>query len=150
MTSLRTSRFFYPQLLPVGTGGGGEDSVGSEVKDAVKDYKETREGIRKTRQQEPGSDEWWAAVLQTREANSDHMAKEQREDLPDFRRNSDCKREMRSRCRSSGYESEDATGIVPGTRTPTRTSTEESDDHRTTSHGPCYELASTSLLRPHS
>jgi hypothetical protein len=33
-----------------------------------------------------GTDEWWAAVGQTRHANDDHMSEEEREGLSDFRR----------------------------------------------------------------
>jgi hypothetical protein len=111
-------RFFYPRLLAVGTGVGGENSVGSEVKDAIKDHNEIREGIRQARQHEPGSEKWWAAVLKTRKANSDHMAEEEREDLPDFRRNSDLQTRHEIALQFISYESEHAAGIAAKDKDP--------------------------------
>ena len=84
-------KFFYPALLRMGTGAGGEDSAASETKDAIKDHNEIRDGVREAARQEIGSDQWWSAVSKTREANSDHMAEEERADLADFRRHVDLK-----------------------------------------------------------
>jgi hypothetical protein len=78
-------RFFYPELLKVGTGAADADSVGEEVEDAVKDHNEIREAVRKASRLEAGSDAWWDAVTEARIANDDHMAEEERQDLPDFR-----------------------------------------------------------------
>jgi len=78
-------RFFYPELLKVGTGAADADSVEEEVEDAVKDHNEIREAVRKASAAETGSDAWWAAVTEARIANDDHMAEEERQDLPDFR-----------------------------------------------------------------
>lgn len=77
-------QFFYPRLLALRRGEEGD--VESEVKDAIKDHNQIRDGIRKADEQEVGSDAWWDAVRATREANSDHMAEEERDDLRDFRR----------------------------------------------------------------
>ncbi|MEO3937214.1 hemerythrin domain-containing protein [Dermatophilaceae bacterium Soc4.6] len=79
-------RFFYPELLARGEGGGDADSVEEETTDAVKDHNEIRDGIRSVAAAPTGSDEWWAAVTETNVANSDHMAEEERQDLTDFRR----------------------------------------------------------------
>jgi hypothetical protein len=79
-------KFFYPELVHLGTGGGDADSVDEEVEDAVKDHNEIRDAIRKARDLEPGADDWFAAVLDANVANSDHMAEEERQDLTDFRR----------------------------------------------------------------
>ncbi len=78
-------RFFYPELVKLGTGGGDAESVDEEVIDAVKDHNEIREAIRKARGTDPGSDTWFDAVLEANVANSDHMAEEERQDLTDFR-----------------------------------------------------------------
>jgi Hemerythrin HHE cation binding domain len=77
---------FYPVLLKIGTGAGGE-SLEEEVLDVIKDHNQIRDAIREADAQETGSDAWWAAVEKTNRANSDHMAEEEREDLTDFRRN---------------------------------------------------------------
>ncbi len=33
-----------------------------------------------------GSDEWWAGIQDTRDANDEHLAEEERDDVPDLRR----------------------------------------------------------------
>ena len=76
---------FYSHLLKIGTGAGGKDSAASEVFDVIKDHNEIRDAASETGRHEVGSDGWWRAVLTAREANSDHMAQEEREDLADFR-----------------------------------------------------------------
>jgi hypothetical protein len=80
-------KFFYPRLLEIGTGQAGESDSDAETKDAIKDHNEIRDAVRKAADAEPGSDDWWKAVTDARIANGDHMAEEEREDLPDFRRN---------------------------------------------------------------
>jgi Hemerythrin HHE cation binding domain len=82
-------KFFYPHLLRVGSGAADADSVDEEVEDAVKDHNEIRDAIRKVAQCEVGSEDWWNAVIDAREANSDHMAEEERQDLADFRQHAD-------------------------------------------------------------
>jgi hypothetical protein len=105
-------RLFYPRLLAIGTRGGGPDSVDSEVKDAIKDHNEIRAGIRKARQRKPGTNEWWAAVLETRKANGDHMAEEERDDLPDFCRRADLQTRHEIALQFITYESQHAAGIA--------------------------------------
>ncbi len=78
-------RFFYPELLRIGKGAGDADDVEEETEDAIQDHNEIREGVRAARSAEVGTDEWWEAVTAANIANSDHMAEEERQDLPDFR-----------------------------------------------------------------
>ena len=79
-------RLFYPRLLRADEGAGGADSATEETKDAIRDHDDIRDGIRRARRHDVGSSEWWQAVRDTRIANSDHMAEEEREALADFRR----------------------------------------------------------------
>lgn len=79
-------RLFYPRLLSVGEGAGDADSASGEAKDAIRDHNDIRDGIRRAGQQSVGSRAWWQAVTDTRIANSDHMAEEERQALADFRR----------------------------------------------------------------
>jgi hypothetical protein len=72
---------FYPALLH--NVEGSED----ETKDAVGDHDEIRQGIRRAAAAKAGSDEWWAGIQDAREANDEHLAEEERDDLPDFLRN---------------------------------------------------------------
>jgi hypothetical protein len=71
---------FYPALLQ--NVDGSED----ETKDAIGDHDEIRQGIRRAAAAEVGSDEWWAGIQDAREANDEHLAEEERDDLPDFLR----------------------------------------------------------------
>ena len=71
---------FYPALLTKVEGS--ED----ETKDAVHDHDEIRQGIRRAAAAEAGSDEWWAGIQDARAANDEHLAEEERDDLPDFLR----------------------------------------------------------------
>ena len=82
-------KFFYPRLLQVGTGGGDAESAEAETKDAIKDHNEIRDAIAEAATHPVGSDAWWKAVRECDEANSDHMAEEEREDLVDVRRHAD-------------------------------------------------------------
>src|SRR5437588_6666324 len=75
-------KIFYPQLLK----RGGGDAEG-ETLDAIGDHNDIRDGVREANAAAPGSEQWWAAVGRTREANDDHMGEEEREGLSDFRRN---------------------------------------------------------------
>ena len=72
---------FYPALLK--RGDDGED----EAEDAVQDHNAIREGIAEAARHDVGSDGWWAGVGKARSENSDHIAEEEREALPDFRTN---------------------------------------------------------------
>jgi Hemerythrin HHE cation binding domain len=71
---------FYPALLQK------VDDSEDETKDAVHDHDEIRQGIRRAAAAEAGSDEWWAGIQDAREANDEHLAEEERDDLPDFLR----------------------------------------------------------------
>jgi hypothetical protein len=78
-------RYFYPELLKLGTGAADAESAEEEVEDAVKDHNEIREAVRKASGLDAGSDAWWEALTAARIANDDHMAEEERQDLTDFR-----------------------------------------------------------------
>jgi hypothetical protein len=71
---------FYPALLQHVEGS--ED----ETKDAINDHDEIRDGIRRAAAADVGSDEWWAGITDAREANDEHLAEEERDDIPDFLR----------------------------------------------------------------
>jgi Hemerythrin HHE cation binding domain len=71
---------FYPALLQK------VDDSEDETKDAVHDHDEIRQGIRRAAAAEVGSKEWWAGIDDAREANDEHLAEEERDDLPDFLR----------------------------------------------------------------
>jgi hypothetical protein len=73
-------RILYPHLL--GRGENAED----ETDDAIRDHNKIRDGITAANRHPVGSDEWWAGVWHARRENSEHLAEEEDEALPDFRR----------------------------------------------------------------
>jgi hypothetical protein len=75
---------FYPVLLRRGS-----DEAPEETDDAIGDHNEIRDAIRAAAAADPGSEEWWEAVLACRKANDDHLAEEERDVIPDFREHSD-------------------------------------------------------------
>jgi hypothetical protein len=109
---------FYPHLLKIGTGAGGEDSVEDEVIDVIKDHNEIRDAIAHSVGRAVGSDEWWAAVLETNIANSDHMAEEERTDLADFRLHAPLQLRHDIAVAFASFEAAHPTGIEPRDRDP--------------------------------
>ena len=74
-----------------------------------------------------GSDAWWAAVRDADEANSDHMAEEEREDLVDFRRHADLQTRHEIAVQFIVYENQHASrGITPRDKDPQEYVTENS------------------------
>ena len=111
-------RFIYPVLLELGKGpaelpgaSGDDDGPDEEVEDAIKDHNEIRDAVRATAEHEVGSEGWWAAVREAREANDDHMGEEERDDLPDFRRTADLQTRHDIAVRFLQFEGENASGI---------------------------------------
>ena len=112
-------KFFYPRLLKIGTGGGDADSAADETEDAIKDHNEIRDAIAEAAKHEVGSDAWWTAVRGADEANSDHMAEEEREDLVDFRRHADLQTRHDIAVQFIVYENQHASrGIAPKDKDP--------------------------------
>jgi hemerythrin HHE cation binding domain-containing protein len=78
-------RLFYPALLKLGKGSGADETPEAETKDAIHDHNEIRDAVAAVAKHAVGSDAWFDAVAGADEANSDHMAEEEREGLKDFR-----------------------------------------------------------------
>jgi hypothetical protein len=70
---------FYPQLLAQGV------KPEDETDDAIDDHNAIRDAVADAARHTPGSQQWWSAVTQDRQQNSDHMAEEERGALADFR-----------------------------------------------------------------
>ena len=69
---------FYPALLKKV-----DDSEG-DTEHAVKDHNEIREATRKVDDHEVGTDAWWEAFREAREATVDHLGEEENDVLPPF------------------------------------------------------------------
>ncbi|MDT4987201.1 MAG: hypothetical protein QOI74_1295 [Micromonosporaceae bacterium] len=77
-------RILYPYLLKTA-----DDHAEEETDDAIRDHNKIRDGIAAANQHPVGSDEWWAGVWAARRENSEHLAEEEDEVLPDFRGHAD-------------------------------------------------------------
>lgn len=70
----------YPHLTRRG------DEGEEETTDAIRDHNKIRDAIEEARRHLVGSPAWWDAVWTARRENSEHLAEEEDEALPDFRR----------------------------------------------------------------
>lgn len=82
-------QIFYPRLLEDGEGATDAADAEEETEDAITDHNDIRTGIEEAERHDPGSPGWWQGVATTREANSKHMAEEERQALADFRQHTD-------------------------------------------------------------
>jgi hypothetical protein len=73
---------FYPSLLKKGS-----DDAEEETDDAIGDHNKIRDAVAKAATFEVGSPDWFEAVGAARAENSEHLAEEEDEVLPDFRKN---------------------------------------------------------------
>jgi hypothetical protein len=103
---------FYPELLKLGRGADNE-SPDDETRDAIKDHNEIRDSAAKVDQQALGSPGWFDAVAAANEANSDHMAEEERQGLTDFRRNADIGLRHRLAVQFIRFEFDHLEGVKP-------------------------------------
>ena len=111
-------RFFYPTLLKIGTGAGDSSSAAAETTDAIKDHNDIRDTALAVDDHPIGSPEWLAAVDKANEANSDHMAEEERQGLADFRRNADLAMRHRLAVDFIAFATEHLTGVEPVNKNP--------------------------------
>lgn len=122
-------RFFYPELLKIGTGGADAESTDEEVEDAIHDHNEIRDAVRRADLAEPGSDAWWTAVVDANVHNSDHMGEEERQDLADFRQQASLEMRHALAVTFLRYEAQRwAEGITPQNKDPQDWVEDHADD----------------------
>jgi hypothetical protein len=73
-------RILYPRLLKTS-----ENAI-DETEDAIRDHNKIRDGIAEANRHPVDTEQWWAGVWNTRRENSEHLAEEEDEVLPDFRK----------------------------------------------------------------
>jgi hypothetical protein len=76
-------QILYPHLLKRSDDTG---SAEEETDDAIRDHNKIRDAIQAAAELKVGSDGWWKAVWEARTENSEHLAEEEDEVLPDFRK----------------------------------------------------------------
>lgn len=111
-------RYWYPDLLRLGTGGADSGGPADQIEDAVKDHNKLRDAIRRVAQAETGSDEWWTAVIDANVANSEHMGEEERQDLADFRQQASLELRHEIGLRFYRFQALHADGIEPTDKDP--------------------------------
>jgi hypothetical protein len=111
-------RFFYPQLMQIGTGANDAASVAGESKDAIKDHNEIRDTASAVEKQDVGSPAWFDAVGKCNKANGDHMAEEERQGLTDFRRHASLQQRHDLGVRFASFEAAHLTGVKPVDKDP--------------------------------
>jgi hypothetical protein len=111
-------RYFYPQLMQVGTGANDADSVGGESKDAIKDHNDIRDTAAAVGKEKVGSDAWIAAVGKCNKAIGDHMAEEERQGLTDFRRHASLQERHDLGVKFVAFEANHLTGVKPVDKDP--------------------------------
>jgi hypothetical protein len=111
-------RFFYPQLMQIGTGANDAASVAGESKDAIKDHNEIRDTAAAVEKQDVGSAAWFDAVGKCNKANGDHMAEEERQGLTDFRRHASLQQRHDLGVRFASFEAAHLTGVKPVDKDP--------------------------------
>ncbi len=105
-------KYFYPELLRLGTGGADAESVDMEVGDAVKDHNQIRQAVRAADEHKTGSEKWWTAVVDANVHNSDHMGEEERQDLADFRQQASLELRHEIALKFIRYQSQKAAGGI--------------------------------------
>ncbi len=110
-------QLFYPELLRVGKD---VDSINAEDEtvDAIADHNDIRDAVTAVAGHEVGSDGWYDALAQANEANSDHMAEEEREGLTDFRRHAGLQLRHDLAVAFIAFEATHFAGITPVDKDP--------------------------------
>lgn len=121
-------RFFYPDLLAIGTGAGESPSASAETRDAIKDHDEIRDRASAVDRSPVGSREWREAVAAANRANSDHMAEEERQGLADFRRHAALQLRHELGVQFAAFEASHLQGVTPVDKDPDEYVREMSDD----------------------
>jgi hemerythrin-like domain-containing protein len=108
---------FYPYLLK----RGGEDAP-EETDDAIRDHNAIRDAVAEAARNEIGSTAWTDAVAKARSENSEHLAEEEDEVLPDFRKHVDrrLRAELAQRWLAFYADHPHGEGIDPSDRDPER------------------------------
>jgi Hemerythrin HHE cation binding domain len=109
---------FYPALLQAGIAGRRKAGVEDETLDAIHDHNDIRDAVAEVARHRVGGDAWHAAVAAANQANSDHMAEEEREGLTDFRRLAALQRRHDLAVAFAAWEARNFAGIQPVDKDP--------------------------------
>jgi hypothetical protein len=111
-------QLLYPHLLKVGDGATDAHDAAEETEDAITDHNDIRVGIAEAERHDVGSPAWWQGLATTREANSKHMAEEERQALADFRMHADRTARHELGVAFAAFEAAHADGIQSVSKDP--------------------------------
>jgi hemerythrin HHE cation binding domain-containing protein len=106
-------RHFYPRLMKIGRGANDAPTAADATKDAIEDHNKIRDTAAAVDRHEVGSKQWFEAVGKANEANSHHMAEEERQGLTDFRRQASLEDRHRLAVRFIAFETRHLDGVEP-------------------------------------
>jgi hypothetical protein len=104
-------RLFYPALLKLGRGSGGDETPEAETEDAIHDHNQIRDAVAAVAAHAVGSEGWFDAVAEADKANGDHMAEEEREGLKDFRMHASLQTRHELAVAFAAFEAAHVTGV---------------------------------------
>lgn len=111
-------RYFYPDVLKVGTGANDGVSADAETKDAIKDHNDIRDTAAAVDTHEVGSSDWFAALGKCNKANSKHMGEEERQGMTDIRAHASLERRHELAVAFAAFESAHLLGVEPVDKDP--------------------------------
>lgn len=111
-------RFFYPTVVRRGEGAGDAPDMHEEVEDAIDDHNEIRDTAAAVAKEKTGSDAWFKAVEKANEANSKHMAEEERQGMTDYRRHTTADERHRAGIKFAAFDAQYIDGVEPVDKDP--------------------------------
>ena len=111
-------RFFYPTVVRRGEGAGDADGMKGEVEDAIEDHNEIRDTAAAVAKEKTGSDAWFKAVEKANEANSKHMAEEERQGMTDYRRHTSAADRHAAGIKFAAFDARYIDGVDPVDKVP--------------------------------
>ena len=111
-------RFFYPLVVQRGEGAGDADSMKDEVEDAIEDHNEIRDTAVAVGKEQTGTDAWFKAVEKANEANSKHMAEEERQGMTDYRRHTSADERHKAGIKFAAFDARYIDGVDPVDKDP--------------------------------
>ncbi len=111
-------QLFYPALLHAGRSVGDEHTSEAVTEDAIHDHNDIRDAAARVADHAAGSESWYQAVAGANQANSDHMAEEEREGLTDFRRQASLETRHELAVAFAAFEAAHVAGVEPVDKDP--------------------------------
>ena len=106
-------RHFYPRLMELGLGANDAPSAAHATRDAIEDHNKIRDTAGAVVLHPIGSKPWFLAVGKANQANSHHMAEEERQGLTDFRRHASLQERHALGVRFIAFETRHLEGVEP-------------------------------------